>query len=192
MGPLIEALGLGEAAQTYLTARWLDQLSWMEGRAARAQSWYYGLRLAAILGGLFIPVVVGWQAATAYADTSRVLAGLLGAVVAGASAIEGFFRFGERWHHYRRTAEGLKAEFWGYNQLTGPYKDSPDHSHAFPTFVERVEHTLGDELETYFTAIQPKTDTSRGSSPGPKTGETGPRPASRTHAFEEPGAVAST
>ena len=55
IGPLIEGLGLGEAAQSYLIARWLDQLTWMEGRAARAQAWYYGLRLAAILGGLLIP-----------------------------------------------------------------------------------------------------------------------------------------
>ena len=171
MGPLIKALGLGEAAQSYLTSRWLDQLTWMEGKAARAQAWYYGLRLAAILGGLFIPVLVGWQGATTYSEVSRVVAGVLGAVVAGASAVEGFFRFGERWQHYRRTAEGLKAEFWRYSQLSGPYKDSPDSGHAFPTFVERVEHTLGDELETYFTAIQPKSDSALGSSPRPKSGE---------------------
>ena len=150
MGPLIEGLGLGEAAQSYLTARWLDQLTWMEGRATRAQAWYYGLRLAAILGGVLIPVLVGWQGATTYAEVSRVIAGAPGAVVAAASAVEGFFRFGERWQHYRRTAEVLKAEFWRYSQLSGPYKDSPDHSHAFSTFVERVEHTLGDELETYY------------------------------------------
>ena len=192
MGPLIEGLGLGEAAQSYLTARWLDQLTWMEGRAARAQAWYYWLRLAAILGGLLIPVLVGWQGATTYAEVSRVVAGGLGAVVAAASAVEGFFRFGERWQHYRRTAEVLKAEFWRYSQLSGPYKDSPDHSHAFSTFVERVEHTLGDELETYFTAIQPKTDVVPGSSPSPKSGEPGPHPGRGPSSSKSPGPVTST
>jgi hypothetical protein len=185
-------LGLGEAAQSYLIARWLDQLTWMEGRAARAQAWYYGLRLAAILGGLLIPVLVGWQGATTDAVASHVLAGVLGVVVAAASAVEGFFRFGERWQHYRRTAEVLKAEFWRYSQLSGPYKDSPDHSHAFSTFVERVEHTLGDDVETYFTAIQPKTDSAPGSSPSPKSGEPGPNPGRVPSSPKSPGPITST
>jgi hypothetical protein len=165
---LIEGLELGAEAQRYLTYRWLEQLTWMEGRAARAQAWYYRLRLAAILGGVLIPVLVGWQGATSAAVASHVLAGILGVIVAAASAVEGLFRYGERWQHYRRTAEALKAEFWRFSQLSGPYKDSPDLSHAFSTFVERVEHTLGEDVETYFTAIQPRSDSGPGSSPGPK------------------------
>ena len=116
----------------------------------------------------------------------------LGVVVAAASAVEGFFRFGERWQHYRRTAEALKAEFWRFSQLSGPYKDSPDHSHAFSTFVERVEHVLGEDLETYFAAIQPKADSAHESSPSLKSGEPGPHPERGPSSPKGPGPVTST
>ena len=122
-----------------------------------------------------------------------VVAGGLGAVVAAASAVEGFFRFGERWQHYRRTAEVLKAEFWRYSQLSGPYKDSPDHSHAFSTFVERVEHT---PWETNWRLISPRFSprqtSSPGSSPSPKSGEPGPHPGAGPSSSKSPGPVTST
>ena len=111
----------------------------MERRSARAQSRYYALRLTAILGGVAIPVLVTWPGPMATAAAARGMAAILGVTVAAASAVEGLFRFGERWRHYRRTVEALKAEFWLPAQLAGPYRGSSDRRHAFPAFVERVE-----------------------------------------------------
>ena len=36
----------------------------------------------------------------------------LSQVVAISAAIEEFFHYGERWRHYRRTAESLKTQGW--------------------------------------------------------------------------------
>lgn len=174
---LIDALALDEAARRYLNARWLDQLVWMEGRSAGAQRWYYALRLTAILGGVAIPALVGWQGASTAATAARVAAGLLGVVVAAASAVEGLYRFGERWEHYRRGAEALKAEFWRMTQLGGPYRDFPDHRAAFPIFVDRVEQILQEDVQTYFAQIQTHTGRDAQARPGPDHPEgAGPLP----------------
>jgi hypothetical protein len=145
---------LGEAERHYLAGRWLDQLVWMERRAAAAQRWYYGLRLTAILGGVTIPALVGWQGTATAAMAARVAAAILGVVVAAASAVEGLYRFGERWGRYRRSAEALKSEFWQMSQLGGPYREFPTDRAAFPIFVERVEQILRDDVQTYFSEIQ--------------------------------------
>ena len=142
----------------------------MERRSARAQSRYSALRLTAILGGVAIPVLVTWPGPMATAAAARGMAAILGVTVAAASAVEGLFRFGERWRHYRRTVEALKAEFWLPAQLAGPYRGSSDRRHAFPAFVERVEHLPREDVEAYFVAVRPRDDTGAESSSRPAPG----------------------
>ena len=43
-------------------------------------------------------------------------------MVALAVAIEEFFHYGDRWRHFRRTAEWLKIEGWQFLQLNGDYR----------------------------------------------------------------------
>ena len=91
----IEGLDLDAAAKQYLAARWLDQVRWMEGRAAAAQRRYYALRLTTIVGGVAIPALVGWQGEAASAAIARGAAAVLGVVVAAATAVDGFLRPGD-------------------------------------------------------------------------------------------------
>jgi hypothetical protein len=166
---LIDALELDDDARRYLRGRWLDQLRWMEGRAAGARRWYYGLRLTAILGGVAIPALLGWRGASAAAGAAHAAAAVLGVVVAAASSVEGLYRFGERWERYRRGSEALKAEFWSLNPLAGPYREFPDHRAAFPTFVVRVEQVLRDDLEAYFTVPRAVAAATAGAKVEPKS-----------------------
>ena len=55
------------------------------------------------------------------------------------AAVEGFFRYGERWRHYRRTAELLKTEGWQFLQLTGHYRRHIAHGSAYPLFASRID-----------------------------------------------------
>jgi hypothetical protein len=56
-------------------------------------------------------------------------------LVATSAAIEEFFHFGERWRHYRRSVELLKAEGWKFFELAGVYGvEGKGHAAACPAF----------------------------------------------------------
>ena len=70
-----------------------------------------------------------------------------------AAALEGFFRLGERWRHYRQRVEELKSEGWRFYQLSGEYQDHADHDGAFPQFVANVELILANEVNEFIAEI---------------------------------------
>jgi hypothetical protein len=74
-------------------------------------------------------------------------------VVAISAAVEGFFRFGERWRHYRPIVERLKIEGWQFFQLSGPYAQAGSHGAAYPSFAAQVEAIVQSDVETYITEI---------------------------------------
>lgn len=146
---LIGDLGLAPLQERYLRDRWLDQVLWMEGRAAQAQLRYHVLRLVTIVGGVLVPAAVSLDT-----QWSRALAIVVGLLVAVSAAVEEFFHYGERWRHYRRTVEVLKTEGWRFFQLAGaPYQGKAAHADAYPDFVERVESLLGQDVKVFITEV---------------------------------------
>ncbi len=78
----------------------------------------------------------------------------LGLLVAAAVALEEFFRFGERWRHFRQQSELLRSEGWGFLELSGPgYRRFDSHAEAFPAFVARAEEQLRQEVGVYITDV---------------------------------------
>jgi Protein of unknown function (DUF4231) len=146
--------GLAPLQRDFLTRRWLDQVIWMEGAAAKAQRRYYRLRLVTVVGAVIIPALVSLELG---GDTDRAVSWLTFAVslvVAASAAVEEFFHFGERWRHYRRTVEQLKAEGWLFFELVGDYGGGPDgHRDAFGRFAARVEGLLREDVEVYVTRV---------------------------------------
>lgn len=124
----------------------------MDGRAARTQRRYYGLRLITIIGGVLIPAVVGVKGVGPIDEITRWIAFGLGLVIAISAAVEEFFNYGERWRHYRRTAETLKAEGWQFFQLSGPYAGTT-HTDAYSAFAGRVEELLQQDVRVFLTRI---------------------------------------
>jgi hypothetical protein len=155
--------GLDEVQKGFLRLRWLDQVLWMEQGALRSQRRYYALRLVTILGGVAIPALVGLDIGDGGEDYLRWLAFALGLLVAAAAALEEFFRYGERWRHYRQTVEFLKSEGWGFFQLAGPaYAEFASHADAFRTFAVRVEDAFRQEVDVYITqVVRERTDQGR-------------------------------
>jgi hypothetical protein len=149
---LIDSIDLSELQKDYLRLRWLDQVAWMEGRAARTQRRYYGLRLVTIIGGVLIPAVVGVKGVGGIDEVTRWIAFGLGLVVAVSAAVEEFFNYGERWRHYRRTAETLKTEGWQFFQLIGPYAGTT-YADAYSAFAGRVEGLLQQDVQVFVTRI---------------------------------------
>lgn len=154
MGELIDSLDLPDMSRQFLRSRWLDQVLWMEKKAASAQKRYYFLRLTAIVGGVTIPALVSLNMSDGpFSAYIRWTTFFLSLLVAISVAVEGFFNYGERWRHYRRTVEGLKREGWQFFQLSGPYMNCQDHAKAYPVFAGRMEDILQHEVEVYVTEV---------------------------------------
>lgn len=154
----IEAIVLTNLQKDYLQRRWLDQVLWMEERAARTRDRYYRLRLTTIIGSVIVPILVSVNITIKPfgLDLGKGATIVLGAVVAISSAVEEFFHYGERWRHYRRTAESLKAQGWQFFELSGPcywdYRGKP-HGEAFTVFVNQVEGIIQHDVEVYATQV---------------------------------------
>ena len=150
---LIGELRLSDLRRRFLRSRWLEQLLWVESRANHNRNRYYFWRLITILGGVTVPALVtanlsGSARAPLYWVTFAV-----SLLVAISAAVEGFFRYGERWRHYRRTAELLKTEGWQFFQLTGHYRRHVTYAGAYELFASRVEDILQQDIDAYITTV---------------------------------------
>lgn len=153
---LFNSLGLQENQKQYLRARWMDQVLWMEGRASKARDWYYRLRLTTIIGGVIIPILVSLNLPENQRNLTNAIRYVtigLGGIVAISSAVEEFFHYGERWRHYRRSVESLKAQGWQFSQLTGSYSNFTTHADAFAAFTLQIEDVIQRDVEIYATQV---------------------------------------
>jgi hypothetical protein len=159
---LIDTLELPELGKRFLRLRWLDQMLWAERRAGEARNRYYALRLMAIIGGVMVPALVGLQLGP---DGAKVMSWVILAIsltVAIALAVESFFRWGERWTHYRRMAELLKSEGWLFFQLAGPYQEPGTHAQAYPGFAGRIEAIVAADVDAFIAQMKPDKDKQQG------------------------------
>jgi uncharacterized protein DUF4231 len=153
-GALIDELTLDERRARYMRSRWLDQLVWLEGKARQCQQRYYVLRLLAIVGGLVVPALVSLNVReNTVASTVAWVTFAVSLVVAIAVAVEGFFHYGERWRHYRRTAELMKGQGWQFYELAGPYRHYESHAAAFARFADTVEALIAEDVESYISQV---------------------------------------
>jgi hypothetical protein len=150
---LLEGLELSDGQRLYMRGRCLDQLVWMERAARRSQRRFYALSMATIVGGVVVPGLVGINVVGGARVAILWTTFGISLVVGICAAILGFFRFGERWRHYRRTVEFMKSEVWRFSQLAGDYAAAESHSEAFPLFADRVERAFRDEAEVYVTEV---------------------------------------
>lgn len=153
LGSMIDALLLTDLQKHFLHSRWLDQVLWMEGRADSARTRYYVLRLTAIVLGLVIPVLVSLNIEGQPGVILRYVIVVFGLLVAVSAALEEFFRYGERWRHYRQTVEWLKIEGWRFFQLSDPYRRFTTQAEAYPVFADRIEDILRRDVNVYVAEI---------------------------------------
>jgi hypothetical protein len=154
-GQLVDDLDLEPQRKRFLRSRWLDQLTWTEGKAARARNRYYALRLTTLVGALLVPALATLDPADdTWKNAARAATWIVGLVVATSAAVEGFFHYGDRWRTYRRTAELLKTEGWLYLQLSGRYSaNGAGHADVYPVFALRVEELIQADVDTYLTKV---------------------------------------
>jgi hypothetical protein len=158
-------LRLSKLQRQFLRSRWFDQLNWVEGRASHNRDRYYVWRLITIIGGITVPALVTLNVAGSVAAWLTWTTFAVSLLVAISAAVEEFFRYGERWRHYRRTAEMLKTEGWQFFQLTGHYRRYHTHAAAYPAFAGRVEDILQQDVDAYITTVAAEPSSEQPSKP---------------------------
>ena len=150
-GSIADGLELEPLRKRYMRSRYVDQLVWMEGKADEARRHYVRLRLITVVGAVIVPVLIGLSSDDGWVEAATVGLSL---IVAVSAAIEQFFHFGERWQHYRRNVERLKAEGWRYFELTDGYRRAgATHESAFPRFSRRIEAILQEETDVFISEV---------------------------------------
>ncbi len=150
---IIDSLSLSEQRRRFLRSRWLEYVLWMEKASQRTRKRYYVLRSVVAAGAVILPALVGLNVIGSAKTAVLWITFAISIVVGLAAALEGFFRLGERWRHYRKRVEELKAEGWRFYQLSGEYQDHADHDGAFPQFVANVELILANEVNEFIAEI---------------------------------------
>ena len=80
---LIDGLDVDAQRKRYLKSRWLDQIVWTEGQAARARRRYHALRLITVIGALVVPALVTLDPADdALSDAVRIATWVVSLIVA--------------------------------------------------------------------------------------------------------------
>ncbi|MDJ0533213.1 MAG: DUF4231 domain-containing protein [Xenococcaceae cyanobacterium MO_207.B15] len=151
---LIEQIGLSDLQQQFMKSRWLSQVLWLESRSQQNRNRYYLLRLITIIGGVIVPALVSLNinSDNVQAAIGWIAFGLSQAVAISA-AVEEFFHYGERYRHYRNTAEAMKIEGWQFFQLSGPYHNAQSHTEVYADFAQRVESVMQRDVEGYLSQV---------------------------------------
>ena len=145
----IDGVILDEQMRGYLKGRYLEYLRWLEVGSKKNLVSYYALRIPAIVLAALVPALVALNPG----PVGRVITVVLGVIVAASTAIEHFLSSGQRWRHYRGTAELMKSEGWLYLQLAGSYASYPTLEAAFRDFAGRVETLMRDEVREYVSTV---------------------------------------
>ncbi|MEL7523161.1 MAG: DUF4231 domain-containing protein [Cyanobacteria bacterium J06553_1] len=157
MHSLIEQIELSDLQRQFMKSRWLSQMLWLESRAQQNRNRYYFLRLVTIIGGVIVPALVSLNINGS--DVQAVIGWIafgLSQAVAISAAVEEFFHYGERYRHYRNTAESMKIEGWHFFQLSGAYRHADSHTEVYADFAQRVENVMQRDVEGYFSQVTPK------------------------------------
>ena len=140
-----EALQMTESE--YIEQRLEDQINWYSAKSSSCQTLHKALRLTEIVAAALIPLLSGMGEKVLHGPW---IIGLLGAVIAIATAAGGLFKFHENWIQYRVTSEQLKHEKFLFLTRETPYVDDD----RFQVLVQRVEGLISKENVTWTQSIK--------------------------------------
>ncbi len=127
-------------AEQYVQERLQDQIEWYSRKSSLNKKYYYVLKFCILAFSTAIPVISGFLD---FSDTAaRVIAGVLGSLIALLTGAISLFKFQEKWTHYRTTSETLKHHKYLFLTHTHPYTSE---SKAFQTLVNHVEAVISSE-----------------------------------------------
>lgn len=142
LAALADGLDLGPREMQMLDLRWVSEARHYDELWRRQRTMHDVLGVVTIVAGLAAPLLVAINAP----DWALAVAGF---VVAASSSLVGFFRYGERWRHQRKTAMLLKSEGVRFLEFRSPYNAYGSHRNAFSQFIENLERINEAQSEEY-------------------------------------------
>ena len=117
----------------------------LDAAALRAQNSYRLLRVVLIFGAAIATVLGSWQAASAGRDWPGLAEGLVGAALAGVTALLQARGFHRRYLATRLGAERLRSEYFLFLARTGGYEGDPAAARRrLEEQVVRIEQESGE------------------------------------------------
>lgn len=156
---IIEKTDLSEREKDLMCYRWLVRVENMEKDARKSKVRHYLFKMIIIAGSAIVPVLASMNNPPEVSTelTSQVFIYyttlIMSMIVSISAGVHEFFRFGDRWRHYRGTVESLKSEGWHFIQQTGRYRTIGGHTKGYKRFAERVENILNQERERFMNDI---------------------------------------
>lgn len=155
--------------EQYLAERLEEQIAWHDRKSGWNQKWFKRLQLTQIIASALVPFIAGFDEKTTFfgiADIRWMLVvGLLGMLVAIATAAISLFKFQENWVQYRMTSEQLHHERFLFLTGVEPYHDA----NAFGLLVQRIENLVSRENALWAQSAQEKTHKSSDNQPNEAT-----------------------
>ena len=136
------------APEEYLKNRVQDQIDWYDRKSGILKKRYRRMKVATILLGISVPVVVSLSNT---ADWLKYVAGGLGALVSGMEGISGMLKDKDNYLAYRATREALMREKMLFTAAAGPYEKTEG---AFARFVANCEGIMANEHSGWFQTFK--------------------------------------
>jgi hypothetical protein len=127
--------------EEYVEQRLNQYRAWYDGKATTSKRNYLRMRVATVVGGALVPVLINL-------DVTRhlnYLTTVISLAVVVLVSLESVYHFREQWKNYRSTEQSLAREYFYFSTGEGPYTKAEDPRSAFVLFVERVEHAIETE-----------------------------------------------
>ena len=150
---LIDSIKDLDPYREFLKKRWIGMIMWWHTRSVGARWRYFLLRAIIVVGGVLIPVLTTLNRHPGFQEFGIDAIAVIGGIVAGCAAWEGFANYGEVWREKRRAAEMLKVEGWQFIQLCGKYQPDKQYQVAFPRFAAEVESMIARKVGEYLAVF---------------------------------------
>lgn len=133
---IIDALKIADPEKKILKTTWTATIELMEVLTTKYYRRANFAIVIIIVCGILVPVTVN---VIPEEHAARITATVLGLISSIATGLNQYFRFGDRWKHFRTKAEELKIEGEQYLSLSGLYAGYTRHDgDAYKVFMSNV------------------------------------------------------
>lgn len=153
---IIDALNIEDTPKKILKTNWTTTIELMEVLTTKYYRRANFAIVIIIVCGILVPVTINLIPNEMAAKITATVLGLVSSVTTG---INQYFRFGDRWKHFRTKAEELKIEGEQYLSLSGLYKDFSRHDgEAFKVFMSNVSIIKAAQISEFSRKIAAAND----------------------------------
>ena len=138
-------------AEEYFNDHLDGQLEWYDNKASRNKKWAFSLSATVLTAGALSAFLQVFSAFPELEDLIPIATAFLGLLVVIGKGAEQMGSFESTWVTYRRASESMKRERRLFVSNGGSYRSASSEEQAYALFVQRVEQTIAEEQQIYWS-----------------------------------------